>query len=85
MHEWYVTEELLDQVCTQAKQNRISKITNIQVELGEDSHITEDSSRFRFQLLSENTISGEAVLEAKIVSGQCLTLVSFEGEQQECA
>jgi len=36
MHEWYITEELLDTVCTQAKENRISKITKIQVDLGVD-------------------------------------------------
>ena len=33
MHEWHITEELLDQVCTQAEENRINKLTKIQVEL----------------------------------------------------
>jgi len=69
-----------DQVCTQAKENRISKIAKIQVELGEDSHITEDSLRFCFQLLSEKTIAREAVLEIEPSTGNALTLVSFEGE-----
>ncbi len=80
MHEWHVTEELLNQVCTQAEENRINKLTRIQVELGEDSHITEDSLRFCFQLLSEKTIAREAVLEIKPSAGGFLSLVSLEGE-----
>ncbi len=80
MHEWHITEELLDQVCTQAEENRINKITKIQVDLGEDSHVTEDSLRFCFQLLSEKTIAREAVLEIQSSVGNALTLVSFEGE-----
>jgi len=82
MHEWHITEELLDQVCTQAKENRINKITKVQVELGADSHVTEDSLRFCFQLLSEKTIAREAVLEIKPVAGNALTLISLEGEQE---
>jgi len=81
MHEWLITEELLDQVCAQARENRINKITQIQVELGEDSHVTEDSLRFCFQLVSKKTIAREAVLEIKSSAGDALTLVSFAGEQ----
>lgn len=82
MHEWHITEELLNQVCNQAEENRISKLTKIQVELGEDSHVTEDSLRFCFQLLSDKTIAREAVLEIKSSAGAALTLVSFAGEQE---
>ena len=80
MHEWHITEELLDQVCTQAKENRINKVTKVQVELGKDSHITDESLRFCFQLLSEKTIAKEAVLEIKASAGSDLKLVSLEGE-----
>lgn len=81
MHEWHITEELLGQVCTQAGENRINKVTKIQVELGEDSHVTEDSLRFCFQLLSDKTIAREAALEIKSTPGNGLTLVSLAGEQ----
>jgi len=81
MHEWHITEELIDKVCTQAKENRINRVTKIQVDLGEDSRITEESLRFCFQLLGEKTIAKEAVLEIKSSAGNALTLVSFEGEQ----
>ncbi len=80
MHEWHMTEELVDRVCAQAKDNQINKITKIQVDLGEDSHITEESLRSCFQLLSEKTIAEEAELEVKSSSGSALTLVSLEGE-----
>ena len=80
MHEWHITEELLDKVCAQAKENRINKITKIRVDLGQDGHITEESLRFCFQVLSEKTICGEAVLEVKSSAGGFLSLVSFEGE-----
>ncbi len=81
MHEWHITEELLDNVCTQAKENRINKIAKIQVELGEDSHVTGESLRFCFQLLSEKTVARKAVLKVKSSVGNALMLVSFEGEQ----
>ncbi len=80
MHEWGITEELVDKVCTQAKENRIKRVSKVRVDLGEDSDITEDSLRFCFQLLSEKTIAGEAVLEIKSSAGNALTLVSFAGE-----
>jgi len=80
MHEWHIAEELLEKVCSQAKENRISKITRIQVDLGEDSHITEEALRFCFQLLSEKTIAKEAVLEIRPAAGGFVSLVSFEGE-----
>ena len=53
MHEWHITEELVDTVCAQAKDNRINKVTEIRVDLGDDSHITHESLRFCFQLLRE--------------------------------
>jgi Zn finger protein HypA/HybF involved in hydrogenase expression len=81
MHEWHVTEELLNQVCAQAKENRINKITKIRVDLGEESHVTEESLRFCFQLLSEKTTAREAVLEIKSSAGNALMLVSLAEEQ----
>ncbi len=80
MHEWHITEELLNQLCAQAQKNRINKVIKVQVELGEDSHVTEDSLSFCFQVLSEETIAKEAVLEVKSSAGDALTLISFEGE-----
>ena len=81
MHEWHITQELLDQVSAQAKENRINKVTKVHLELGKDGQITEDSLRFCFQVLSEKTIAREAVLEVKSSAGSDLILASMEGEQ----
>ena len=80
MHEWHITEELVNTVCAQAKENQINKVTKIRVDLGEGSHITDESLRFCFQLLSEKTIAREAVLEIKSSAGNALTLVSLARE-----
>ncbi len=80
MHEWHITEELVTQLCDQAKENRINKITKVRVELGEDCHVTEDSLSSCFQMLTEKTIAREAALEMKLTAGDALVLLSFEGE-----
>ncbi len=80
MHEWSLTGELLDTVCTQAKENGISKITKIQVDLGGESDITEESLRFCFRVLIEKTIVSGAELEISLSTGRSLSLVSLEGE-----
>ena len=82
MHEWHITEELVKQLGTQAKDNQISRVTRVRVELGKDGHITEDSLDFCFQLLSKDTIANGATLEIKLTSGDALMLMSLEGEQQ---
>ena len=82
MHEWHITEELVKQLGTQAKDNQISRVTRVRVELGTDGHITEDSLDFCFQLLSKDTIANGATLEIKLTSGDALMLMSLEGEQQ---
>ena len=76
----YITKELLDRVCAPATENRINKIAKIQVDLGEDSHMTEESLRFCFKLLGEDTVASEAVLEIKPSAGESVSLLSFEGE-----
>ncbi|MBM2824901.1 MAG: hydrogenase nickel incorporation protein HypA [Dehalococcoidales bacterium] len=80
MHEWHITEELLDKVCVQAKENGLTRIRKVQVALGEDSHITNDSLCFCFQMLSEKTIARGAELAIKSSPGAFLDLLSFEGE-----
>ena len=80
MHEWRMTEELVGRACAEAKDSRINRIARIQVELGEASHITEESLRSCFQLLSERTMAEGAELEVRSSSGSDLTLTSLEGD-----
>ncbi len=79
MHEWHITQQLLDRVSALAKEKEFVRITKIQVELGKDSHITEDSLRSCFELLSEKTMAAGAALEIKQVAVASLSAVSFVG------
>jgi Zn finger protein HypA/HybF involved in hydrogenase expression len=80
MHGMSITQELVDSVCSRAKENQLNTVTKINVDLGSDNHISEDELRFCFQLLCESTIVNNAELEIGAVSGDALTLVSFTGE-----
>ncbi len=80
MHEWHITEELLEMVCNQAKGNKLIKVTRIGVTLGEDSDITEDSLRFCLESLSQKTIAKGAELDVRPTQGRDLMLVALEGE-----
>ena len=80
MHEWHLTQELLDVVCSQATDNGISKVTRLRIDLGKDSHMTEESLRFCFEVLSKETLAAEAELNLTPSEGRALTLLSLEGE-----
>ena len=80
MHEWHLTQEIVDVVCSQARDNGIVRVTKVKVDLGRESHITEDSLRFCFEVLSRETPAGEAELELASIVGRGLTIVSLEGE-----
>jgi len=80
MHGLSITQELVDSVCAQAKENQLNTVTKIHVDLGNGSHISEDELRFCFQLVGEGTIVSEAELEIGTTSGDALTLTSFTGE-----
>jgi len=80
MHEWHITEELLEIVCNQAEVNKLKKVNKIEVALGKDSDITEDSIRFCLESLSQETIASGAVLHIIPREGNDLILVSIEGE-----
>ncbi len=80
MHEWHITEELLDMVCQQAEENKLTRVTKIGVTLGKDSDITEDSFRFCLESLSQKTIAKGAELDVRPTQGSDLILVALEGE-----
>ncbi len=80
MHEWHLTQELLDVVCSRATDNGISKVTRVRVDLGQDSHMTEESLRFCFEVLSKETLAAGAELNLTPSEGRALTLLSLEGE-----
>ena len=80
MHEWHITEELLETICLQAEENKMGMVTRIDLSLGESCNITEDSLRFCLQTLSQKTIAKDALVNINSVKGAELVLMSIEGE-----
>jgi hydrogenase nickel incorporation protein HypA/HybF len=80
MHEWSLAQELVDAVCAQARDNGVSRVTKVRVDLGGESRLTDDSLRFCFGVLSKETPAGDAELELAPSVGRGLTLISLEGE-----
>ncbi len=40
MHEWKITEAVIEEVLTQAKKHELNKIENLVLSIGEDAYFT---------------------------------------------
>jgi len=80
MHEWLMVEELVDKVSCLARENGMSKVTKVKLDLGRKDHATPDSILLAFQVKSKNTVAEGAALEVRRVPGEGLVLASMEGE-----
>lgn len=65
MHELGITQEVLNIVLEQAKTNSASRITKINLVIGEASGVVDDSVRFCFELISSDSIAESAELSFK--------------------
>jgi Zn finger protein HypA/HybF involved in hydrogenase expression len=82
MHEWRITESLIEEITGHARENGIHRVNRVKITLGEDSHITEDSIRFCFdELKKDEAMLRETVLEIHKRKDPCGIIVeSVEGE-----
>lgn len=62
MHELSVTESMLGVVLRHAQANKATKVTRINMVLGEVSTVVEDSVRFYFDIIGKDTIAEGAEL-----------------------
>ena len=62
MHELSITQSILSIVVEQAKKAQASKITNINLTIGELEGIVDDCVQFYFDIISKDTIAAEASL-----------------------
>ncbi len=62
MHELSITQNILSIALEQAKAVQASKITKINLTIGELSGIVDECVKFYFELLSKDTIAAEASL-----------------------
>ncbi len=81
MHELSLVQGLLGQLESLAGQHGASRILRVQVSIGEESCIVEDSFRFGFDAVkTESSLTREAELQIKKVPGNDLMLMQVEME-----
>ena len=86
MHELSIAEELLDIIHKYAEDAGISKISCINLRIGEFSGIFPDSLEFAFEVLSEGKITENADLKIEKVSAKyvCRNCGFSTCEYSEC-
>jgi hydrogenase nickel incorporation protein HypA/HybF len=62
MHEFSITESILSIVLEKAKEANASKVSKVNLVIGELTGIVDDCVQFYFDFLSKDTISREATL-----------------------
>ena len=70
MHELGVTQEVLDIALNKAREAQASRITKINLVIGEMSSIVDDSVQFYFDFLSQDSIARDARLSFRRVPMQ---------------
>ena len=78
MHELAITQNILDIVLDEAKAAQASRITRINLVIGELSGVASDCVEFYFDFLKKDNAAEQATLEFKLVPAQlrcrdCLT------------
>jgi hydrogenase nickel incorporation protein HypA/HybF len=89
MHEYSITESMLNLALEKAGEAKASKITRINLVLGELSGVVSDCVQFYFEMISKDTIAGGAELAfetrpTKVRCRQCQTVFTPENGQWSC-
>jgi hydrogenase nickel incorporation protein HypA/HybF len=80
MHEWGITQAVIDEVAKQAAQNNIKKVNYIKVKLGEGLNLSSDSFMLAFETLSKNSIMEGAKVEIETDESNEAILKTIEGD-----
>ena len=85
MHEAGVTERILEIVLQHAKDAHATRVTDVYLEVGEESGIDTDSVELHWPLLSEGTVAEGSVLhfESKEDEPFSFRLTSIEVDEAE--
>ena len=70
MHEFWVTENILDIALKEAEKAQARKITKINLVVGELTGFVPDCIEFYFDTMSKNTIAEKASLEFELTPAQ---------------
>lgn len=81
MHEWGVTQELIEEIKRQADRNNIKTVTKVEIALGKDSNLTEQDLKMCFEALTSNDgILKDCKLQIKKSSDWGIIINRIEGE-----
>jgi hydrogenase nickel incorporation protein HypA/HybF len=67
MHEFAITESLLNQVLAEAQKQHATQVNTIKLRVGEGRSIVPDCVQFYFETLSKGTLAERARLEFELV------------------
>lgn len=81
MHEWGITQSLVEEVIREAREHGLRKVDKVRLSVGETNDLTAESLELCFQCLTKGTIAEKADLEIKKGQGRGITLDSLEGER----
>ncbi|MGP4081416.1 hydrogenase maturation nickel metallochaperone HypA/HybF [Pseudalkalibacillus sp. R45] len=80
MHEVSLMMEILSIIRQAAEEEKITKITEIKVNVGKELVVLPDAMQFAFEYLKEGSIAESASLTLVEVEGRDLQIDYFEGE-----
>ena len=81
MHEWGITQKLIEEIKRQADQNNIKTVTKVEIDLGKDSDLTEQDLKRCFETLTNNDgVLKDSKLEIKTISDCDIVINRIEGE-----
>lgn len=81
MHEWGITQDLIDEVKKQAESNGIAKVITIRVALGKKSDMTGHVLRTCFMALTKDTSLADAKLQIKNTQDHKVIITAIKGER----
>ena len=81
MHEWGITQELIEEIKREADQNNIKTVAKVEIALGKDSDLTEQDLKMCFEALTnDDDILKKCKLQIKKTSDCGIIINRIEGE-----
>ncbi len=80
MHEFYLVENLIENVITKTREGKHKKVVAINVALGKDSHINDDNLKFLMELRCKETVAEGARINVKPRQGKKVFVESIDVE-----
>ncbi len=80
MHEFYLVENLIENVITKSREGNHKKVVAINVALGKDSHINDENLKFLIELRCKETVADGARINVKPRQGKKVFVESIDVE-----